>query len=447
MNTPICDFINEYAKKGTLRLHMPGHKGKDHLGFEKFDITEFTGADSLFHADGIIKASEENATKLFGTRKTLYSTEGSSLCIRAMLYLAKIYSGDERSYVLAGRNAHTAFISACALNDLDVEWLYPEKDENYLSCTITPEKLEKALTRVDKKPCCVYITSPDYLGNMCNISALSKVCKSYNIPLVVDNAHGAYLKFLEKDLHPISLGATMCCDSAHKTLPVLTGGAYLHISKASPSFFSKNAKNALSLFASTSPSYLILASLDKANKYIASGYSEKLSSLIAELNNLLSDFVFCTLQSSFSLREPSKITIEAKKIGYVGVDFAKILEDNGIMCEFYDNDFVVLMPSVENGTDELKQLAEILSSIPKKPPIAKENLILEHPKQVMSIRNATFSQREKVNIDNALGRVLAVSNVSCPPAVSVIVSGEEFNESAIELCRYYGFDSFWVVKK
>ncbi len=444
MNTPICDFIKEYTRKDVLRLHMPGHKGKSQLGFEKLDITEFDGADSLYHASGIIKESEDNATALFESGGTFYSTEGSSHCIRAMLYLAKLYTGGD--YVLSGRNAHSSFISACALNGIDVMWLYPEENESYLSCVITPERLKKALTRVNKMPICVYITSPDYLGNMCDVKALSKICRELGTTLIVDNAHGSYLKFLDRDMHPISLGATMCCDSAHKTLPVLTGGAYLHLSKDAPAFFKENAKAAMALFGSTSPSYLILESLDNANKYIASGYKERLNEFVTYLQDEFSNFEFCISHSAFSTREPMKITLETKKIGYRGGDFAKILSEKGVMCEFYDDDFVVLMPSVENGFKELELLKNILLSIEIKAPITNQNDKLIPPSKKMSIRDAAFAKRELVSIDNALGRVLASPCVSCPPAVSVIVSGEEFNESTIELCKHYGISTCYVVK-
>ena len=130
MNTPIYDFVNDYIASKTSRLHMPGHKGQSLLGCEERDLTEITGADDLFHADGIIAESERNAARLFGTHRTFYSTEGSSHVIRAMLMLAssccpyRRVSG--RFTVLAARNVHKAFISACALLDLDVEWLYPE---------------------------------------------------------------------------------------------------------------------------------------------------------------------------------------------------------------------------------------------------------------------------------------------------------------------------------
>ena len=446
METPICDFINEYAGKDTARFHMPGHKGKSHLGFEKFDITEVFGADSLYHADGIIKKSEDNATRIFGSGRTLYSTEGSSHVIRAMVYLAKLYNGGKSNYILAGRNAHSSFISACALNDVDVQWLYPDGESSYLSAVVTPEILEKTLGGVDKTPICVYVTSPDYLGNMCDISALARVCKSYGTILMVDNAHGAYLKFLKDDLHPISLGAHICCDSAHKTLPVLTGGAYLHISKDAPGEFFECAKDTLSLFGSTSPSYLTLASLDNSNLYLSQDFTARLNEFLERMHYLVAS-LSCPAIIPFSpLQEPMKIVLETKKIGYRGTDFAKILESKGIMCEFCDHDFVVLMPSVENGINEVEKLISVLFEIEQREPICEPSIRLIPPKKNLSIRDAFYAKKERVPIERALGRTLAVSCVSCPPAVSLIVSGEEFDKATIDLCKKYGFESFWVVK-
>ena len=269
MNTPIYDFVQNYIKSNTARLHMPGHKGVSFLGCEAFDITEIKGADELYAPDGIIKKSEENATKLFNTSKTIYSAGGSSQSINAMLYLAYLKADKTNiPFVLAGRNAHKSFIYALAKLDADVEWIYPPSTDSICSCVVTAKQIEEKLSNFENKPFAVYITSPDYLGGICDIEGISKICKNYNIPLLVDNAHGSYLKFCECDMHPISLGADMCCDSAHKTLPVLTGGGYLHIASDDRYSFSQNAVNAMAIFGSTSPSYLILQSLDLCNKYI-----------------------------------------------------------------------------------------------------------------------------------------------------------------------------------
>ena len=145
MNTPIVDFVKNYNSKKTLRLHMPGHKGESFLGCEPWDITEIDGADVLYKAEGIIKQSEDNAAKIFGTEKTVYSTEGSSLAIRAMLYLIKMYGNakGEEPIIAAGRNAHKTFITAAALLDLEVEWLNPKTTDTVICCDITPRYLEK----------------------------------------------------------------------------------------------------------------------------------------------------------------------------------------------------------------------------------------------------------------------------------------------------------------
>ena len=117
MKTPICDFVENYAREGSLRLHMPGHKGIPFLGVEERDITEGEGADVLYGAEGIIAESEKYASELFGSGKTVYSTEGSSLCIRAMVSLIALQakSDGKKPLVLAARNAHKAFMSAVAL--------------------------------------------------------------------------------------------------------------------------------------------------------------------------------------------------------------------------------------------------------------------------------------------------------------------------------------------
>ena len=212
MNTPICDFVKKYAEDKNVRMHMPGHKGQSLSGSEHLDITEIEGADVLYNANGIIKESMENASSLFNTAKTLFSTEGSSLSIRAMLYLTALYAKEKgkKPLILAGRNAHKAFLSGAALVDFEVDWLYPEEKEGLLSCKITSEKLRTYLEKAEEKPVALYITSPDYLGNITDIKGLSAVCREFGLLLLVDNAHGAYLNFLESSQHPIAAGADIC---------------------------------------------------------------------------------------------------------------------------------------------------------------------------------------------------------------------------------------------
>ena len=444
MNTPICDFVRGYAASGISRLHMPGHKGASVLGMEHLDITEIAGADSLYEAEGIIAESERNAGELFGAH-TFYSTEGSSQCIRAMLYLALLHArgqGITRPKIAAGRNAHKTFLSAAALLDLDVAWLYPEADSSYLSCAVTAEDVARCIEA--EHPTAVYLTGPDYLGNTVDIVAIAEVCHRHGALLLVDNAHGAYLKFLSPSRHPMDLGADMCCDSAHKTLPVLTGGAYLHISRSAPDLFFDMAEQALSLFASTSPSYLILQSLDMANKYLSEDYKLRLAAAVDSVRELKRALT----ESGFSLTgdEELKICIEAKKYGYFGSQMSEYLREKGIECEFCDRDFLVMMFTPEISAEEIDFLGKTLSALPKREAIEEKAPAVGTPERVMTVREAMMSPSKEVAVRDALGKILAAPGVSCPPAIPIVLCGELIGEREIGLFEYYGIEKCRVVR-
>ena len=442
MNTPICDFVQQYAQSDALRLHMPGHKGAPLLGMEQLDITEIDGADSLYEATGIICQSEENASALFGA-DTFFSTEGCSQCIRAMLYLATLYAKQQgrRPLIAAARNVHKSFVTAAALLDLDVLWLCAGERDSYLSCKLDAQTLDARLA--EHRPVAVYLTSPDYLGNMADICAISEVCHRHGCLLLVDNAHGAYLRFLQPSQHPMDLGADICCDSAHKTLPVLTGGAYLHIRKDAPALFREQAKNALMLFGSTSPSYLILQSLDAANAYLDNGYSQKLEEFISHVHQLKGTLTAhgYILQGD----EPLKLTLRAKPFGYTGRQLADILLEQNVVCEFSDPDFAVMMLTPETGESGLKRLEEALLSIPKKTPIGEKPPVYHGCDPVMSIKEAVMSPCEILPAEKSIGRVLAAPCVSCPPAVPIVVCGERIDEAALCCFAYYGVENCTVV--
>ena len=436
ISTPVCDFVRAYAASAPVRLHMPGHKGRGILGCESLDITEIRGADDLYHPEGILARSEENASRLFGCR-TVYSAEGSSLAIRAMLYLAYTRSGC-KGRCLAGRNAHKSFLHTAVLLDFPISWLWA--GDSYLSCPVTAETVEAAILAEKEKPFAVYLTSPDYLGNLAPVGEIASVCHRHGVPLLVDNAHGAYLKFLPRSLHPMDLGADLCSDSAHKTLPVLTGGAYLHMG---PDWTTEEAKAAMALFGSTSPSWLILQSLDGANPAM-----ERLPGDIAALAPHIAALKGALLAHGFALvgAEPLKITVHAAKFGYSGEEMAEILEKQGIFCEFADRDFLVFMLTPRNTPEELDRLRAALCALPRgvrqeEPPIA-----LARPKAACTPRQAAFAPRETIPVENSLGRILALANVSCPPAVPIVMCGEEIDEAAREaLCRC-GIEEVAVIK-
>lgn len=443
MNTPIADFLKNYADSDTSRFHMPGHKGKTFLGVEKYDITEISGADFLYKANGIIAESESIATELFGSGKTCYSTEGSSQCIRAMLHLAITQRcKNALPLVVATRNAHKAFIYSAGLIGFDIKWIYPEKTNSLCRCEIKAEQLENTLRSLPALPSAVYITGVDYLGGTVDIESLSKVCHKYGAPLLVDNAHGAYLHFLKEPVHPLDLGADICCDSAHKTLPALTGCAYLHIGKNATDSFFENAKSSMELFGSTSPSYLLMASLDLCNEYIFNGYREKLLQCIEKIEN-----VKCQLSKNgwqVEKSDPLRITIKIPQ-ALACTKIVERLRKSKIECEYADSLFAVFMATPENTQADFDRLVSSLGiNAEKYSP--DENIIFEKTEKVISVRDALLLPKESVSIENALGRICASPTVSCPPAIPIAVSGERIGENAVRLFKYYGIDEIEVIK-
>ena len=434
MRMPIIDFIKEYEKKNPLRLHTPGHKGRGFLGFEKYDITELYGADELFSPSGIIAESEKNASEIYGV-PTYYSAEGSSLCVKAMIYLLSQIKG-KTPVIAASRNAHKSFLYGAALCGTEVIWLPPHEDDTYISVTVTADGVRRVL-EANKGVDAVFITTPDYLGKTTDLSDISKVCKEYGALLFVDGAHGAYLHFTGDDPYKY---ADIYCTSAHKTLPALTGAAYLHVRYPVPA---KTVKAALSAFASTSPSYLILASLDGLNEYLST-YKERLSAfipLVEKTKTKLTDHGFVLYGG-----EPMKITLDANRYGYTGHEIEKYLVGKNIYPEYADKKFITFMISEKTGADGLDTLCSSLLCLPKKAGISDNGVKFRTPDKAMSIRDAFFSQKEALPTGECGGRILSDMNVICPPAVCPVVCGETVAEELIPFLLDIGIDKLFVVR-
>lgn len=442
MTTPIADFVRAYAAGSTARLHMPGHKGSGPLGCEAWDITEIQGADSLYEASGVIAESEKNAAALFGSGATFYSTEGSSQCVKAMLFLALQHRRlGTPPVIVAARNVHKSFVHAAALLDFEPVWLWPEAASSLCACPVTAEGLERALAALPAPPAAVYVTSPDYLGNLQDIPALAAVCHAHGTALLVDNAHGAYLKFLEPSLHPLDQGADLCCDSAHKTLPVLTGGAYLHIAKTAPAALRDHAKAALALFGSTSPSYLTLVSLDLCNRYLSENYPARLAETVRRLAALREELTAKGWQTESA--DPLRLTLRAP-MGLTGFELAERLRRGGAECEYADRDHLVLMATPENAPSDFDRISAALG-VNRAPSPPAASLPPAKGERALSVREALFAPQVSVPAEESLGRVCGAPTVSCPPAVPIAVSGERIGEAALALFRYYGVKAVDVV--
>ncbi len=370
-STPIVDFLSKYAQSKTSRLHMPGHKGVapasipvDIKPVYGYDITEITGADNLYAPMDIIKESEDNASAIFGAR-TFYSTEGSSLAIKSMLYLAlkhyELNEGpvkeNEKPYIITVGMCHKALFHAVELLHLRVKRVASYKDD--------PETMYKELNSIvleeRTKPIGVYVTYPDYFGDFIDLRALKGVLTLENIPLLVDGAHCAYYKFLNREkygefLHPIDCFADVVCSSAHKTLPCLTGSSYLHISESFKDVLML-VKHAMDLFGSSSPSYLIMASLDAFNA-VANDFEKDLNVFCNKVSELKDDLT----EMGFNVKttDPLRIVV-LKDEKYSGTDIAKALREKDCECECFDKEYVIMMLSPYNKDEDLVKIKDAFS--------------------------------------------------------------------------------------
>ncbi|MDE5947089.1 MAG: aminotransferase class I/II-fold pyridoxal phosphate-dependent enzyme [Oscillospiraceae bacterium] len=438
MNTPIYNFIYNLNHNNILRGFMPGHKGKSLKksleSLYQYDITEMRGADSLFEASGIIAESEKNASKLFGTEYTAYSASGSTLSIQAMLTLMKW----EKRKAFAVRNIHRSFLNASALLDFDVEWIYPRYSNEIISGEINLQDIENKLKSC-KEPSFLYITSPDYTGKIYDIKKIAEICHKYDSRLLVDNAHGALLAFMPENIHPIHLGADLCCDSAHKMLPALTGAGYIHTSRPE---YAKNIKKAMLLYASTSPSYLTMMSLDLCNKYISENIQNDINKNLKYISELKREFAN---DIDFAKGEPFHLCIK----NFNGKEFEKFMYSKKVECEYSDFEYFIMLMSPLNTEYEYKIISQALRyTILSIKPVIKHNDSIDFPemKKAMSIREAVFAESEEISIEESLGRICAETNIPCPPAVPIAISGELITKETINIYKKYGIFTVNVVK-
>ncbi|MBR1553947.1 MAG: aminotransferase class V-fold PLP-dependent enzyme [Oscillospiraceae bacterium] len=430
----LTHFLDNYTKNQTFRAHMPGHKGKSLLpelnpAYAR-DITEIKGADSLFEADGILRQAERQTAEIYHVPESCWSAGGSTLCIQAMLAQMKA----ERRTVISARTVHRAFLNSCILLDLPVKWVFPENG-NLISGNYRVQDFEKALQEVSA-PACIYLTSPDYAGNLQPIAEIAELCRNYHAKLLVDNAHGAHLAFLEKNLHPIALGADYCCDSAHKTLPALTGGAFLHLKDASQVM---QIKQHMQMFGSTSPSYLIMQSLESCTAWLADSGKEKIQLCVRRAERLKQK-----LSSAYRFigSDPLHLTISAN-----GELLAEQLRNcpYPVECEYADKTCLVLLLSPVMTEQDFDYLASALESVqpvlPECPPPLPEPM-----KQICSLRDAGLAPFEIIPLEQAENRICASVQVPCPPAVPIAVSGERFSRQWLDFMAFYGLKQAAVVR-
>lgn len=445
-NTPLKRALDEYIRQDYARLHMPGHKGASISPFGElmaYDVTEVEGTDSLFEDDGPLKELEEIFTRLYDTKGTVMSAGGSTLCIQAMLRMVAKKEGR----ILAGRNIHAAAVNAMALLGLEPVWVYPNrKQEERLIGEISPDAIRSVLEKEKQAGtldslCAVYVTSPDYFGVMSDIRSIAQIAHEYGLPLLVDNAHGAHLHFLKEEYHPMQLGADLCCDSLHKTMPALTGAALLHTSDAK---YCPQMKGAMTVFGSTSPNYLIMLSMDSTAAFLMQDGAERIQQTVTRCEELRQK----AREKGFVLPQhcdPMRLTLPLAGTGWDAQNFRKLLRKHKIMEEYLSDSGCVLLFSPFNREEDFKRTEALLDEVLiQKQPFTAFPIVPSG--KVMSLREAFLSPKESVPVEKAEGRIAAQVKITCPPGIPLVMPGERLHKEIIKILKNSGIFVIDVVK-
>ena len=244
----------------------------------------------------------------------------------------------------------------------------------------------------------------------------------------------------------MTLGADLCCDSAHKTLPVLTGGAYLHIAQGADPAYTAEARRMLSLFASTSPSYLILQSLDLANRYLADRFREDLKLTVERVGKATESIAAYGFH--LDAAEPMKLVLNAAAHGYTGEEIAEHLRRFSVEAEFADGEYLVLMASPQNSDEDFSRLVLAFASLTPRTPLTvlPDTVDRDHTSH-LSIREAMLGRQERIPAETSEGRICATPTVSCPPAVPVVICGEQITKKDVDRFRRYGVTEVSVIRE
>lgn len=443
-DAPLYRAVEQYAKSNTARLHMPGHKGRTDFGWlggvMPYDLTEIDETDNLYVSDGVIGRAQELAAKAFGAKATVFSAGGATLPIMASLLLAVKCGGK----VYMDRACHISTVRAMALLDITPVWVYPERDEE-LGCAscMSAKALENACKGGNART--VFLTSPNYYGKIADYSAIMAVAEKYGLTVIVDNSHGTHLKFDEGKKHPLEHGAHLVIDSAHKTLPVLTGGAYFH----SNVFTKEQMLDAMAVFGSTSPSYPIMASLDYARAYMENEGKKRMKQARETLNELRKRLWDMDIIVSDGKNDDFfRFSMNFSSWGVTGREIYDKIYKDGVVCEMADeNSVVALMPLWRD--DEL--YSRLVNALERARPAVKaakkvqDTLPLTRPEACISVRQALFSEKESVAVADCEGRVAAELKAPYPPGIPVIMPGERIDGETAKILKR-NFEAILVTK-
>ena len=434
--------LEKYYNEDYLPMHMPGHKRNVGLLGEKFpykiDITEIEGFDDLHHAEGIIKNIQDKTRKIYESKRSFILVNGSTCGILAGIR-SVINFGDK---VLVARNSHKSIYNAIEINGLEPIYMLPKIGSDGIDRNIDSKQVEEKL-KENNDIKLVIITSPTYEGIISDIKSIVDVAHKYNVPVLVDEAHGAHLRFMENicDKEALNLGADIVIQSLHKTLPALTGTALLHIQ--GDLVKEENVARELSIFETSSPSYILMSSIEECldiienrGKELFEEYQNNLKYFYSEAKKLKNLKILGNEMENKDYYDFGKIVIKTNETNITGKELANILRnDYKIELEMSSINYALAMTSICDSRENFERLLHSLRKIDERLEQKEEifnNYDIVLPKKEISILETIKNTNSEFKDYNELkGRISKEYIWVYPPGIPLITPGEVINDDII----------------
>ena len=432
------ETLGAFEREHPARFHMPGHKGRGLSGFwrdelQGWDVTELSNTDNLHAPSGALARAQETMARAYGAKASFFVVNGGTNAVQAM-----ILALDQSDKLLLARDCHRAAVSGAALRGIETCYLSPRYDEaRGLLGMITPEDLDLALEETGATA--ALITTPNAYGFCADIAGLSAAAQQHGALLLIDGAHGAHFPF--SNALPRGLGgyADVFVHSQHKTMDALTQAASLHLGDCR--ITAEQLRRALAMTETTSPSYLLMASLDWS-VYMAArrdwaGQVKLCEELAIKIEAIEGLTTLCDpIGIGVFERDKTRLVIDVSARGYTGYEAQAILEQNNIYLEMADARRLVLITSPNDEPAWYDMLLTTLAGIPKRAAKAKktagEETRFYANQQRMGIREATFSRTETIALKQANDRVAAEAIGIYPPGIALVMPGEVIDQRAID---------------
>ncbi len=456
----LYDTLVTYSKSDFYPYHMPGHKRRQDVGaasdFFKIDITEIDGFDNLHKAEGIIRQAQERASVLYGADESFFLVNGSTCGILAAIHAVT----DRGDTILIARNCHKSVYHAAFLQELNLRYIYPERIEEYdINDAINPEAVQSAL---EEHPECsaVVITSPTYEGVISNIAEIARIVHGKGKPLIVDEAHGAHLGLADNiPENAVRQGADLVIHSLHKTLPSMTQTALLHVNG---SYVNRTKlRQYLSIFQSSSPSYVLMAGMDACISYIKENAEGDFNKMSLHYQNFIERMENCRYihivtpanlgngKYCFKGWDICKLVISVKKASISGQTLYNILRDEfHLQMEMAADSYVLAIMTIADKEDAWKRLADALIQIDgtidgadstetviKTTQTHHEHINTIRPIARMSIAQALtsfYKNPKETPLAQAQGEISGGFVNLYPPGIPILVPGEVIDGDIIK---------------